>query len=192
MILPDCSSMTSDWFHYIDSCPVLKGEYGNKFQALMEATREEANAELKDFMSRIQSNGANVKLSQEDLAYLSSRYNPHNMTRDEYRDFVDDLCRMGVLEEGDKAHLSCGIKAGEWDLTPIDPCAPNATITANVSPAYSRFSSSFSSSGGNVLGWADYLSTFEYFNTDSQSFEKTRSAILFGMVKNILDQMAVA
>ena len=192
MISPNLSGIPSEWFRYIDSCPVLKGEYGNEFQALMEANRSAAKEEFQAFMTRIQNKGTNVKPSGEDLAYLSSHYNPRNMTRDEYRAFVDDLCRMGVLEESDKDHVSYGMNAGSWELTRIDPLAPTATITSNVPPEYSRFNSSFSSSGGNILDWASYLSTFEHFNTDSQSFEKTRSAILFDIMQDILNQMTAA
>lgn len=180
------SAMRPEWFAH----GVLKPGCRDEFFTALEAKREEAKAELKDFMARIKKNGTNVKLSREDLAYLSAHYDPRNMTSDEYRAFVDDLCRIGVFEEADKDYVSYTYNVGGYELSRV-VWEPDS-ITENVSPVYDRYSSSFSSSSGNVLDWSRYLSTFEYFNTDTQSFEKTRSVILFDMMQDVLNQMAAA
>ena len=46
-----------------------------------------------------------TKLSAPDLAYLSGRYDPHNMTQDQYDAFLDDLIEAGALSRLDAARL---------------------------------------------------------------------------------------
>ena len=48
------------------------------------------------------------------------------------------------------------------------------------------YDNSFESSRGNVLGWASHLAQFETFNTQTQSYEKTRTAILYGKIRDVL------
>lgn len=127
-----------------------------------------------------------MELSSGDLAYLTGRYDPKNMTAEEYCDFVDDLCRMGVLEESDK-DFAAPVIIGGTELTRVDFSALGMTST----PVSSGYNSAFSSSGGNVLAWARHLATYEFFDEKTQSFAKTRSAVLFDMITDVLDQMAV-
>jgi hypothetical protein len=51
------------------------------------------------------------------------------------------------------------------------------------------YDNSFESSRGNVLGWASHLAQFETFNTQTQSYEKTRTAILYGKIRDVLLKM---
>lgn len=71
-------------------------------------------------------------------------------------------------------------------LVPIDFSEPACTGT---SAPYQPYSRDFGSSGGNVLDWSCYLSTFEYFDLDTDRFEKTRSAILFDRIQQVLAKM---
>lgn len=94
---------------------------------------------------------------------------------------MDDLCGYGVLNEADKDWISYGI------LTPVT-FLPELSCTGTAA-AYKPYDSSLLSSGGNVLDWSKYLSTFEYVNPDTGVWEKTRSAILFERIQNVLAGM---
>lgn len=179
----------SSWFNYIDipgidsgkmKYGVLKSECRDQFREAVQAKREEQKQELQRFMEDARKRGKSVRLTDTQLKHLSASYNPKEMTREEYQAFIDDLCEYGILDEADKDYISYGI------LTPIDFSAPTCTITAAPYQPYGR---DFGSSGGNVLDWSKYLSTFEYFNSDTNRFESTRSAILFERIQKVLVKM---
>lgn len=46
-----------------------------------------------------------TRLSSGDLAELSGRYDPHNMTQDQYDAFLDELMEKGALSRMDAARL---------------------------------------------------------------------------------------
>lgn len=69
---------------------------------------------------------------------------------------------------------------------PIDFSEPACTGTAAPYQPYSR---DFWSGGGNVLDWSRHLSIFEYFDLDTDRFEKTRSDILFDRIQQVLAKM---
>ena len=102
------------------------------------------------------------------------------MTREDYQAFIDDLIEYGVLDEADKDYISYS------GLVPIDFSEPTCTITAAPYQPYVR---DFWSSGGNILDWSRYLSTYEYFNSDTNRFEPTRSAVLFDRIQQVLVKM---
>ena len=180
------NTITPEWFRSIGSPAILTETYRDKLDAMLAAQKQKDEDAFEELMLRIQEGGTDVNLSAADLAYLIDHYDPKNMTSEEYRSFVDDLCRLGVFDEADKEYVSSSVGAGGMELTRIDLSAQGGTIT----PVYSRYNNSFASSNGNVLDWAKYLSTVEYFDSKTQSFAKTRSAVLFEMMKNVLDQMA--
>ena len=102
------------------------------------------------------------------------------MPREDYQAFIDDLIEYGVLDEADKDYISYS------GLVPIDFSEPTCTITA---APYQPYSTDFWSSGGNILDWSRYLSTYEYFNSDTNRFEPTRSAVLFDRIQQVLVKM---
>ena len=46
-----------------------------------------------------------TRLSNQDLTELAGRYDPHNMTRDQYDSFLDDLIEKGALSRLDAMRL---------------------------------------------------------------------------------------
>ncbi len=45
------------------------------------------------------------ELTNEEIAELAQRYDPHDMSQEEYRDFLDGLARMGALSREDLEHI---------------------------------------------------------------------------------------
>lgn len=179
----------SNWFNYVEipgidpeklTYGVLKPECRDQFGEAVQAKREEQKLAFEQFKEDARRRGKSVKLTDEQLEHLSASYNPREMTREDYRAFVDDLCAFGVLDEADKDYISYG------GLVPIDFSEPSCTGT---SAPYQPYSEDFGSSGGNVLDWSRYLSTYEYFNPDTRRFEPTRRAILFDRIQRVLVKM---
>lgn len=180
--------VNSSWFNYIEipgidsgklTYGVLKDECRGQFREAVQAKREEQRLAFQAFREDARKRGSSVRLTDAQLEHLSVSYNPREMTREDYQALVDDLCGYGVLDEADKDYISYGI------MTPIY-CIEPCTITA---ASYQPYDSYFGSSGGNVLDWSKYLSTYEYFNSDTNRFESTRSAILFDRIRQVLAKM---
>lgn len=179
----------SSWFNYIDipgidpkklTYAVLKDDCRDQLREAVQAKREEQKLAFEQFKEDVRRRGKSVELTGEQLERLSASYNPRKMTREDYRAFVDDLCAYGVLNEADKGYISYS------GLVPIDFSEPSCTITSAPCQPYSA---DFESSGGNVLDWSRYLSTYEYFNPDANRFEPTRRAILFDRIRQVLVKM---
>lgn len=177
------------WFNYVDipginsekmKYGVLKDECRDQFREAVQAKREEQKLAFEKFKEDARQRGKFVRLTDAQLEHLSDSYDPREMTREEYQAFIDDLCEYGVLDEADKDYISYS------GLVPIDFSEPTCTGTAAPYQPYDRY---FGSSGGNVLDWSRYLSTYEYFNPDANRFEPTRSAILFDRIQQVLVKM---
>ena len=177
------------WFKYVDipgidpgkmTYAVLKDECRDQFRAAVQAKREEQLLAFQKFKEDARKRGTSVRLTDAQLEHLSASYDPREMTREDYRAFIDDLCEYGVLDEADKDYISYS------GLVPIDFSEPICTGTAAPYQPYDR---DFGSSGGNILNWSRYLSTYEYFNPDTNRFEPTRSAILFDRIQQVLVKM---
>jgi len=127
------------------------------------------------------------KLTKEQMEYLSSTYDPENMSYSEYRSFLNDLCEFGYFAEEDKPNVSCGVGSGNLMMIPVSYCAPcGASLT---SAAYEPGQVNFPSKSGNVLAWAKHLSTYGTYNAVSGRFEKTEKAQLFEKLYNVFLQI---
>ena len=177
------------WFKYVNipgidpekmKYGVLKDECRDQFREAVQARREEQKVAFEKFKEDAGQRGKFVQLTKAQLEHLSAAYDPREMTREDYRVFIDDLCEYVVLDEADKNYISYS------GLVPIDFSEPSCTITAAPYQPYGR---DFGSSGGNILNWSRYLSTYEYFNPDTNRFEPTRSAILFDRIQQVLVKM---
>ena len=176
----------SGWFNIISGSGQvkwagLKSECRDQFRAAVQAKREEQKLAFEKFQEDARKRGKSVKLTDAQLERLSASYNPKEMTRGEHQASIDDLCEYGILDEADKDYVSYR------GLIPVDFSETGCTITRRTPCA--PYDSSFCSSGGNVLDWSKYLSTFERFNPDTNRFEQTRSAILFERIQKVLVKM---
>lgn len=163
-------------------CLVPKNGSGS-LKSLFAEKAAQDEEKLRAFMAKTREEGTSVHLTREQEDQLSAKFRPNDMSYEDYHAFVDQLCQWGVLDREDIPHVSVSPVAE--GLIPVDFSEPVGTLTSARTDR--RFSRDFSSSGGNVLDWARYLATFEDFNPDTRAFEKTRSAILFGKIRDILE-----
>lgn len=127
------------------------------------------------------------KLSKEQMEYLSSTYDPENMSYSEYRSFLDDLCKFGYFAEEDKPNVSCGVGSGNLMMIPV---SYYAQCGASFSPtSYVPGQTKFPSNSGNVLSWTKHLSTYGTYNPLTGRFEKTEQALLFERLQDALQQI---
>lgn len=166
---------------------VPKAENWEDIRKAMAEHKASEDVALQNYRAEPQ-RSETVKLTDEQKAALSEKYDPTDMTREDYTSFVDDLYDYGILQGDDRDWL----QAGNSEVVYVDVGAPAHQQIDLTNPAYAHwnFRMDFASSGGNVLEWAKFMSGFESFSQVTMDFEPTRSAFLFGKIEDILRQLA--
>lgn len=118
-------------------------------------------------------------LSKEERTDLAARYNPTNMTQEEYRALVDELCELGIFDQDDKPYLSC---EGMMFVHISELCIE---ISHYTGPSYPTLESC----NGNVLGWSRYKASFSRYDEATQTFSKSRTASLHCKLETVLTQL---
>jgi len=189
MSVNSVGGFNADWFTYKPVDPtgkvqgqyaILKPEHKEDVASFYSAMREEHLQSTRELQTEIKVNGS-VKLTDEQKAALSEKYDPTDMSREDYVSFVDDLYEYGILEGDDRNW----VQGREDGLVMV---LPGATHTFQVSSA-SYQSAHFEDCGGNVLNWAKYMASFEYYDELLMGFAPTKSALLFGKIEDVLRQI---
>ena len=159
---------------------ILKPEHKGDVKSLIAAQKEQHLQETRALQAEVKANGS-VKLTDEQKAALSEKYDPTDMSRKDYVNFVDDLYEYDILEGDDRNWVQ-----GRGDGLVM--VLPGAAHTFQVSGAPYQ-STHFDDCGGNVLNWAKYMSSFEYYDELLMDFAPTKSALLFGKIEDVLRQI---
>lgn len=73
------------------------------------------------------------KLTDRELAELADKYDPHNMTQDQYDAFLDELVEKGVLTRGDTTWLGRhGLVRLDVDMDELAKQAATGKLTGGV------------------------------------------------------------
>ena len=113
----------------------------------------------------------NGRLEDKDYEYLSSNWNPQNMTQKEYDEFLDFLQNRGIISEEDKKYVCYGgerLDRGEPETwySPLEPVHDFAD--------------------GNVLAFVRYQSSLIY---DHKTTETKREVDLYKKITSIMEEM---
>lgn len=113
----------------------------------------------------------NRSLEGKDYEYLSSNWNPQNMTQKEYDELLDFLQNKGILSEEDKKYVCYGgerLDRGEPETwySPLEPVHDFAD--------------------GNVLAFVRYQSSLIY---DHKTTETKREIDLYKKITSIMEEM---
>ena len=155
-------------------------------EQVLEMAKKGSAAHFDRLRDRLENGGIKAPLTAEQKQYLKENFDLKNMSWEDYQSLVGKLCEFGVLDQEDKDFLHCGFSGLE--MTPVDLSGPTSTVSSYAAPV--RDPSSFDSWNGNVLGWMKSLSSFQCWDSDSQSWRKTDEARLFGKVRDLLDAIA--
>lgn len=152
---------------------------------VLERFKKENAASRAGLADRLKGGDLEARLTAEQKQYLKDNFDLKNMSWEDYQFLLDKLCEFGVLEEGDKKYLHG--QSGGLDMSYVDF---SNTCTASLYTAPVRDPWSFNSWKGDVLGWMKFLSSFQRWDADSQSWQKTNEARLFGKVQDLLGAIA--
>ena len=92
----------SEWITVKGNYATVKLEYMDEFQKALEAQQKEAAEDYSRFTERVKGGGTSVELTEEQRKYLAGHFDPENMSKLEYQEFLDKLCEFGILDEADK------------------------------------------------------------------------------------------
>ncbi|MBQ4347756.1 MAG: hypothetical protein IJC39_04850 [Firmicutes bacterium] len=189
MSINSVGGFNANWFTYKPIDPsgkvrgnyaIIKPEHRKDVENFYASQREEFLQETRELQATVNANGS-VKLTDDQKAALSEKYDPADMSREDYISFVDDLYEYGILNGDDRDH----IQARADGLIMVLPGATHV-IQGTDNPYRSTH---FEDCGGNVLNWAGYMASFEYFDELIMDFAPTKSALLFGKIGDVLKQI---
>lgn len=118
-------------------------------------------------------------LSDQEIAELAGKYNPHNMTQDQYDTFLDDLIEKGALSRFDAMRL----RHHGWRILDIDPGTFAAGGIGN-GPTYvigtknneSQLIQSLEDADGNLIRWLENMLVQQ--NQESRAYNRQKKESL--------------
>lgn len=125
------------------------------------------------------------ELSAEELALLKEKYDLHHLTPKDYCSLINDLCDMGVFKEEDKEVLTTSTM-----LTPIAWAGGSGLQVVGKTHLAAENSFAFHDvyDPADVFAWVKYRSSNEYFDPNKQSYFKTKDALLYERLGQVLER----
>lgn len=140
------------------------------------------------------SNGSkysNRSTGNVDIKDLATRYNPTDMTQDEYERFLDELYANGIVNESELFELE------HSQYVPSVQKRPDGIITtlangADLPPGGMVADFSMGAKRVNVLFWAQYEKSFKQYDSERGGwFQPTDKAAAFEKIYDILKMMTI-
>lgn len=179
-----------EWFRFSEGYGFAKAEFQDQISAAFAEMERQSVQSYEAFSQRVRQSGRDVKLTREQKQYLAENFDPKNMSFSEYQSFIDKLCEFGILDEADKDYVSCGAAGYELEMIPLGAVQNGGYLTPGDLYNPMSYSKAFSSSKGNVLDWADYLSRLTVLDQKTTSWQKTPESILFGKIRDVLEKIS--
>lgn len=117
-----------------------------------------------------------TNLDKQDYQYLSNKWNPTEMTQENYDEFLDYLQDKGIISETDKEYLDYG---GETRIWP-DELATVTYYPPDVTPVYGC-------GDGNWLSYVRFQGAIVY---EPKSEHMERKVDLFKKITVIMEKIA--
>ena len=140
---------------------------------------EQFAAENKNF-------NLDIELSDEELKILKGKYDLDNMTSDDYYALIDDLCDMGVFKEEDKSILTTStmLTPIAWNVgSDLQVIGKTRLVSENSFNPYDVYNPT------DIFTWVKYRCSNEYFDPDKQDYFKTKDALLYERLNQVLDRL---
>ena len=100
------SFLNPDWFVRKGSYAIVKEEYKEQVRESLAQAKAQAQNNLQTFFNKPNTSKVDCGLTEQQKTELAGRYNPTDMSRDEYNNFVDDLCSYGVIPAEAKGYIA--------------------------------------------------------------------------------------
>lgn len=152
---------------------IPKAEFISEFRSVFMAACSKKNDEF------VCSSG--VKLDKNQVKDLSTRYDPTNMSTDEYGAFVDELFNLGFMTDSDRLCAKYGMVS----------LSNNEMSVLQWVPFSDRPMNRLEDVDGNVLEWAKYRASFKTYNPATGSTYVDRTSRLLNRISDVLEQMSI-
>lgn len=155
---------------------------------LMEYFHEQERTAFEADIAASKKETNSVKLSSDKVNELAGKYNPRQMSRDEFRAFLREMVDMGVITEVDYNIMGYGIAPL---FSPATVCGIRSG-NLNDSPYYipgNGMPMNYDQSGGDILAWFSMESTFHSIDPFTGNRYLSNRDRSFGRVASVLEQM---
>lgn len=151
------------------------------------------NVTMQDTSTEEETSG--VSLSGSDIDALVQKYDPNNMTQQEYNDFLDELYYLGVLTEKELSLLgySDSSDAVAALVTPLDFGILNRGFLANGENLPSsgwQPGFSFGAYQVDVLSMAQWEKSFKYYDAEQSEWLPSSKARAYQKMYDVLLTMS--
>ena len=129
-----------------------------------------------------------VKLPPDKVNELASKYNPRQMSRDEFKAFLREMVDLGVIKEDDYNLMGEGYAPL---YSPVDVCSLRSGNLYD-SPYYvpgRGMPMNYDQSGGDILAWFSMESVFHSYDPYTHTKYLGNRDRSFGRVYCVLEQM---
>ena len=141
--------------------------HARNFDSVMQSTynaSKSAASQPRNYDTYEAETAVRIKLSDQEIANLAGKYDPHNMTQDQYDTFLDDLIEKGALSRFDAMRLG----HHGWRILNINPDA-FATGGAGCGTAYATSADngdggprqSLEGADGDLMRWLENMLSWQ-------------------------------
>lgn len=156
--------------HTLERCTV-------DFAALMERTNQQAAINAKKDVKKICSVDM---LTEDQVKDLAEKYDPENITQEEYYNFINDLCGYGAFDAKDKNYV--GAQSKELSLTRLDSFGPEIRVISMNSPLYGL-------NDDTIFNRIRLGAVTQTLNPVTGAFEESYTAKLYAQLAEILTKV---
>ncbi len=174
----------------IPQCRRVELKEGMEEEFLAFCAQQEEAARAADFAASKQEPMKPVVLTPDQLSYLTEKYDPRQMSKEEYYAFIQDMVDMGVVKEEDRHFLVPGLTP-LWGLG----CFGSRTLDTSAVPDPDQYDgwyvpTRYENSHGNILNWHGYQAAFRAFDGESGTWFRSKRERVYEKTYNVLQQMS--
>ena len=156
----------------------------------MFAGKSEETVEARE--KSVAGGGVTTSLSSSELKDLASKYDPTNMSQEEYEKFLDELHEQGMIDEEDLLELEHSDYVPSVQKVSLEHgCITTLANGADLPSGGKVIDFSMGAKRVNVLYWAQYEKSFKYYDSEQADWVPTNKATAFEKIYDVLAMMGM-
>lgn len=175
----------------IDGFAILRSDMMDEYRAYMgpleRASRQEDMAAAKKAANQP------IKVTNEQINQLAEKYDPRNMTYEEYNAFIDEMIEMGVVTKEDASYITdyANRELHDW-LHPGNPYLSSRTLYGSEAPYFYRgctYPLLFPECNGDVLTMYGFQAAYHTTDPETGTVYRGRTERTYGKIYQVLQRM---
>lgn len=165
---------------------LMKGalNFGDAIQKARDTSKTDAS-QSRNYDTYEPESTTRTKLSDQDLADLASKYDPSNMTQDQYDSFLEDLMEKGALSRFDAMRLGYH----GWRVLDMEQGLSGGWASATSLDDGDALKESLESKFNNLKGWLESMLVKQDQGTGTATSESLRKKEALDALYDIVKRM---